>query len=118
MIGARPARSDRAPRPPAGLSGWAQGVWRTLLSNHDFAEHELVAFTRALRWWDVADTLLSEAETLVGRERDAKFKAAGDASTSALRCWKTLKFTDDATRRPGRPSGPRWSAARRAAAEL
>jgi hypothetical protein len=102
---------------PEDLSKWAVGVWNELTADNDFNPHEYVAFTRALTWWDVSDTLLAEAAALAGRERDARLKAAGDAATSALRHWRTLKFTDASTRRPGRPSGVDWSKARKAAAE-
>lgn len=90
------------PRPPAGLSKWARGVWTELLSDNVFAPHELMTFARALKWFDVSDRLL----------REAKVKAASDASTSALRLWRTLKFTDPSvpTRRPGRPPKSRWRA--------
>ena len=69
-----------------------------------------MAFTRALTWWDLEDVLRLEAESLSGREKERRLKAAGDASTTALRHWRTLKFVDPAkpARRPGRPSGKPW----------
>ena len=98
-------------RPPKDLSPWGKRVWLELLASHDFAPHELVVFVRALQWFGVADTLRLEADGLRGRERDAKLKAAGDASTAALRHWRILKFVDPArpARRPGRPSGKPWT---------
>jgi hypothetical protein len=82
------------------LSKWARGVWTELLAENHFAPHELITFTRALRWFDISDRLL----------RDAKIKPAADASTSALRLWRMLKFTDPSvpTRRPGRPPKSHW----------
>jgi hypothetical protein len=107
-------RGTRGPqRPPAGLSKWARGVWSTLLADNDFSDSELVAFTRALRWWDLSDKLLAEAATAEsGRAQLTKLSL--DAATSALRHWRVLKFTDPAkpTRRPGRPGGEAWSAQR------
>ena len=90
---------------PAGLSEWAQSTWATLLADNAFAEFELVTFTRALRWWDVSDRLLAEAEALSGRDFDRELKSAADAATTALRFWRSLKFTSGApARRPGRPT--------------
>jgi hypothetical protein len=98
---------------------WARTVRRDLLTAHEFGLHEILTLDRALTWWDITDGLLEESRVLVGRERDARLKAAGDASASALRCWRTLKFTDPThpARRPGRPSGPNWSAVRKAGHE-
>ena len=97
--------------PPAGLSRWAKEVWRELMAENTFMPHEVVTFTRALTWFDLADALQVEAEGLSGREKDAKLRAAGDASTTGLRFWRTLKFVDPAkpTRRPGRPPGKGWA---------
>ena len=102
----KPSRAPAAP-PPAGLSPWAKRVWRELKAANDFAENETVTFTRALTWFDLSDSLLAEAAGLSGRERDAKVKSAGDAATTALRFWRSLKFVDPATpaRKPGRPPG-------------
>jgi hypothetical protein len=87
--------------------------WASLFDRHEFGEHEVVVFTRALTWWDVSDSLLTEAASLTGRERDSKLRAAGDASTAALRHWKTLRFTTrQPARRPGRPADAQWSAVR------
>jgi len=96
--------------PPAGLSRWAKEVWRELMAENTFMPHEVVTFTRALTWFDLADALQLEAEGLHGREKDAKLKAAGDASTTGLRFWRTLKFVDPTrpARRPGRPPGKTW----------
>ena len=110
------ASPKRGKRRSAGLSAWAKGVKADLLGRNDFAPHELVCFERALTWFDLSDRLVLEAEGLIGRERDAKLKAAGDAATTALRHWRTLKFVDPSRpeRRPGRPSDTAWSAQRRA----
>ena len=98
------------PQPPKDFSAWARGVWRELMRENDFMPHEVVTFARALRWFDLADALQLEAEGLSGREKDAKLKAAGDASTTGLRFWRTLRFVDPAkpTRRSGRPPGKPW----------
>jgi hypothetical protein len=111
--------SKRPQRPPAGLSKWARGVWNTLLTDNDFSDSELVAFTRALRWWDLSDKLLAEAAS-AGNGRAQLTKLSLDAATSALRHWRTLKFTDPAkpTRRPGRPGGEAWSATRAEGGQL
>src|SRR5215510_2375549 len=95
------------PRPPSGLSRRSRALWTELHSANDFAAHEDDQLERALKWYDVADCPLREAEKLNGRERGARLKAAGDAATTALRHWRTLKFVDPArpARRPGRPSG-------------
>jgi len=99
---------------PGGLSAWQLGVKQALMEANDFAPHELVTFARALQWWDLADQLLQEATSLTGRERLARLKAAGDASTAALRHWRGLRFVDPARPAPriGRPSGSRWDAPR------
>src|SRR5262245_40228745 len=62
-------KTDPRKRPAAGLSPWARGVWRELLALHDFAEHELVSFTRALKWWDLSDRWMAESETATGRDQ-------------------------------------------------
>ena len=43
---------EKQPDPPAGLSRASQRVWRELTTLHRFEPHELVAFERALAWWD------------------------------------------------------------------
>jgi hypothetical protein len=117
-----PERRQRRPqRPPAGLSKWARGVWNALLGDNDFTDSELIPFTRALRWWDLSDKLLAEAATAGGAQEQARLtKLSLDAATSALRHWRTLRFTDPAkpTRRPGRPGGDGWSAMRTEGARL
>jgi hypothetical protein len=110
------SKPKRPQRPPAGLSKWARGVWTTLLRDNDFSDSEIVAFTRALRWWDLSDSLLAEANAAQGGARAQMTKLSLDAATSALRHWKVLKFTDPAnpSRRPGRPGGVDWSSGRKA----
>jgi hypothetical protein len=107
-------------RAPAGLSRWARGVWARLLEENSWGEHEILAFTFALRWWDASDAWLAESAATTGRDKAALVKQALDAATTALRYWRTLRFTDPATpsRRPGRPSGENWSAARQEAARV
>jgi hypothetical protein len=107
--------AEESQKARSGLSATAQGIRRQLLEENDFAPHELVMLDVALRWSDISASLLRESETLTGRDRAARLKSAGDAATSALRHWRALKFQDPArpTRRPGRPSGDEWSAARR-----
>jgi len=98
------------PRPPSGLSPRSRALWTELHSANDFAAHEDDQLERALKWYDVADRLLCEAEKLNGRERSARLKAAGDAATTGLRHWRTLKFTDPARPvRLGRPPGRNWA---------
>jgi len=96
---------------PKGLSAGSRGIWNELTTLHTFEPHELVTFTRALRWFDRADTLCAAADRAGdAREGAALLKQAMDASTTALRFWRQLKFTDGtAARRPGRPSGDNWS---------
>ena len=99
---------------PYGLSAWAAGVWGELTALHHFEQFELVAFERALRWFDLSDQWLTDAEAASGAERSRLVKQGMDAATSGLRFWRTLKFADDAAvRRPGRPSGDDWSAKRK-----
>ena len=104
-----------SPKTRAGHSAWARKVRRTLLACHEFGEHELVAFERALQWWDRSDAWLVDSEACTGRERAALVKESLDAAQIALRYWKVLKFPppEGTTRRPGRPSGDMWSARRR-----
>jgi len=108
------------PRPPSGLSRRSRALWTELHSANDFAAHEDDQLERALKWYDVADSLLREAERLDGRERGARLKAAGDAATTGLRHWRTLKFVDPTrpTRRPGRPPGKPWPPTATGAATL
>jgi hypothetical protein len=117
-----PERRQRRPqRPPAGLSRWARGVWTRLLADNEFSDSELITFARALKWWDLSDKLLAEAATAGSGQAQAQLtKLSLDAATSALRHWKTLKFTDASkpARRPGRPSGDGWSPARAEGARL
>ena len=105
---------------PGGLSEWGEDVYATLVALHAPAPHEMVTLLRALKWWCLSDELLDEATLLAGRERAAKLKAAGDASTSALRHWRCLRFPadlvdDDLPPKVGRPSGPGWHAVGKAA---
>lgn len=100
---------------PKGLSAESRVIWENLTTLHRFESHELVAFTRALRWFDRADTWLKAADAAEGREGAQLVKQAMDASNAGLRYWRTLKFTDGAAaRRPGRPSDDAWSAKRKA----
>jgi hypothetical protein len=96
---------------PGGLSEWGLSTWYALCAKHLPALHEQVTLLRAIKWWCLADELLDEATLLAGRERAAKLKAAGDASTVALRHWRVLHFPTDETEESakiGRPSGPSW----------
>lgn len=102
---------------PKGLSRASRRIWRELTLTHDFGAHELVAFERALKWWDVSDTAFADAESRTGRERAELMKLSLDASNAALRCWRTLRFPAPiGARRPGRPAGNDWSAHRKQAA--
>jgi hypothetical protein len=102
---------------PKGLSRRARRTWATLTDAHTFEGFELVTFTRALKWWDVSDAFYADAMTATGKDRAALLKLSMDANSSALRCWRTLRFPVPAgVRRPGRPSGANWSTARKVAA--
>jgi hypothetical protein len=110
--------SRTQPDPPAGLSRGARRLWRQLTALHDFEQHELVAFGRALEWWDRSDAWIKASETATGGDRAVLVKQSLDAATMGLRHWRTLKFRDgEAARRPGRPSGDAWSPKRRALRE-
>ena len=100
---------------PHGLPEASRAIWAELTTEHTFEPYELVTFTRALRWFDRADALCLAADAAsTAREGAALLKQAMDASTTALRFWRQLKFTDGTpARRPGRPSGDEWSAKRR-----
>ena len=106
----------KQPDPPAGLSRASQRVWRELTALHAFEAHELIAFERALGWWDRSDRWLEASEAAEGREQARLVKQSLDAAQTALRYWRVLKFQDPAVpkRRPGRPSGADWSAERKA----
>jgi hypothetical protein len=100
-------------RTPRGLSAGSRGVWRTLIARYECVEHELITLERALKWFDRSDALLREADALTGQARAATLKQSMDASTVALRHWRLLKFRDELSRRPGRPSGDDWSPKRK-----
>ena len=106
----------KQPDPPAGLSRASQRVWQELTALHAFEPHELIAFDRALGWWDRSDTWLAASDKVEGRERSQLIEQSLDAGMAALRHWRTLKFLDPTVpkRRPGRPSGDDWSAQRKA----
>ena len=75
-----------------------------------------MVFERALRWWDVSDDAAMQAKTATGGELIRLTKLSLDASTAALRHWRALKFpSPEGARRPGRPSGVKWSGKRKAA---
>jgi hypothetical protein len=105
---------------PPGLSTRNRTLWADLHVANDFAPHEDDQLGRALRWFDVADCLQREAGKLKGPERIARLKSAGDAATTGLRHWRTLKFVDPAkpARRPGRPPGKPSCSPEEAAAVL
>lgn len=95
---------------PKGLTAASLGIWDELTILHRFEPHELVAFERALRWFDRADGWLREADAAEGKTAVLLVKMSMDASNCGLRYWRTLKFTDGtAARRPGRPTGDNWS---------
>lgn len=102
---------------PSGLSPRSQAIWSELVAAHDFADFELVTFTRALEWFDQADAKAAQAADAKDPAESARLlKVSMDAATTALRFWRTLKFPPPVgVRRPGRPSGPDWSASRKAA---
>jgi hypothetical protein len=104
------------PDAPASLSRGSRRIWRQLTALHQFEAHELIAFERALSWWERSDEWLEASKKAEGREQAQLVKQAMDAANAALRHWRTLKFSDpDAgVRRPGRPSGDQWSAKRKA----
>ena len=98
---------------PAGLSPASTEVWQTLTGQHSFADYELVAFERALRWFDQADAWLTASATVMGPDQARLVKQSMDASNCGLRYWRTLKFVAGVARRPGRPSDAEWSPKRR-----
>src|SRR5262245_4823847 len=104
-----------SPPVPDGLTPASAGIWAELTTRHQFADYELVTFSKALEWFDRADEMSALADAVEGRELAALLKQAIDASTCGLRFWRLLKFTDGAAaRRPGRPSDDGWSAKRKA----
>ena len=115
----RQKRATGLQAPPAGLSAWAQGWWEELLDGHAFASFEILLLEKALLAWDREAKWLAESEAATGREQARLVKQSLDAGQAALRAWKTLRFSDPARppRRAGRPSGPHWSAVRKAAIE-
>lgn len=107
--------TERRPRAPRGLSAESAGIWRELVSANAFEAHELPILASALTWRDRSTAWLAESERAAGRERSTLRKQALDAATASLRHFKALKFTDPSqpARRPGRPSGQNWNAARK-----
>ena len=102
---------------PRGLSPWARRTWKELTARHAFEAHEVVTFTRALRWFDCSDALMAQAERATEREKAALLKQAMDSANTGLRHWRALKWpAPDGVRRPGRPAGANWSPARKAVA--
>ena len=110
---------DKSP-PPQRLSQQSRRIWRQLTALHRFEPHELIAFERALGWWDRSDEWLQASEAAEGREQARLVKQSLDAATAALRHWRVLKFVDPAApaRRPGRPSDSDWSRKRKAQVAL
>src|SRR6266542_5325759 len=108
----KPARhtSNGSQPPPAGLLPLSRALWIDLHEVNHFAAHEDYQLEPSLRWFDETARLRDEAEALTGRDRAQRSRAAMDASTTGLRHWRTLKFTDPAKppRRPGRPPGRGW----------
>ncbi len=107
--------SKTSPPVPDGLSPRSATVWNELTCPASWAAHELVAFQRALEWFDRSDALIASAAAATGREAAGFLKLSMDASNTGLRYWRTLKFidADQAARRPGRPSDDGWSAKRK-----
>jgi len=104
---------------PRGLSDRSRRLWRDLVAAYDFQPHEHELLVRALEQNDLADQCArtirrdglqvdGKAHPLVAVQRDA-------LQTSA-RYWRQLKFksSGEQARRPGRPGGENWSAARKA----
>jgi hypothetical protein len=107
------------PRAPSGLSPGARRVWQTLGAQYEFRHPEWLALEESLRWRDRAETWLKHSEQAAGREQAELVKRALDASQMGLRFWRLLKFVNSDEplhRRPGRPGGREWSAARKAGA--
>jgi hypothetical protein len=98
---------------PQGLSSTSGVVWQSLTTQHRFEDFELVAFERALRWFDKADVWLTESATVTGPDQARLVKQSMDASNCGLRYWRTLKFVAGVARRPGRPSDTEWSPKRK-----
>ena len=70
----------KQPDPPAGLSRASQRVWRELTTLHAFEAHELIAFQRALVWWDKSDAWLEASEDAEGREQAQFVKQSLDGA--------------------------------------
>lgn len=88
------------------------------MRQHDFADHEVVSFWRALEWFDRSDVAAAGAHAAPDPAEAARhWKLATDAAQTGLRFWRTLKFpVPPGVRRPGRPAGADWSPARKAMA--
>jgi hypothetical protein len=106
--------AHKVPRPPAKLSAWAREEWARLHELHDFERYEDLVLTRSLRWFDLSDKWLAQAERAKSeKQRRVLIAQARDASQTGLRFWRALKFSgDDPTRRAGRPSDRAWSSQR------
>jgi hypothetical protein len=104
--------------PPDDLSEISKALWLEMTATHAWDRHELVTFEWALKWQDTSRAATEQAKAAKGAELARLTKLSLDASTAALRHWRALKFpAPEGARRPGRPSGSNWSAARKAAME-
>ena len=111
--------STKPPALPSDLSATAAQLWTELVEANRFERHELAILHRALTWFDVSDNCLQQSTTATGQEQSALVRRAADASTTALRHWWTLKWSNgEPARRPGRQPDDRWNAQRRAQAGL
>jgi hypothetical protein len=95
----------RRPAVPEGLSDDKAATWRLFVQAYDFTVAERYAWEQHLREADQADR----------HEAAGEIKKAHDARTRAFRWYRSLKFSPaGGSRKIGRQSDTRWSAARAA----
>jgi hypothetical protein len=99
---------------PRDLSPRSSTLWTTLHAQYDFEPHTDELLERALRYFDLADTLLTNAHevgltTPAGR---GALSGSRDASMARLKLFQATgldKADAGEPRRPGRPSDQAWS---------
>jgi hypothetical protein len=101
-------------KPPPGLSARSRRVWKALHADFSFTVDSVAVLQRALEAYDLSDHLLglARAAGLDSKEARGLLASSRDASAVALKHWQALRLDradPDAVRRPGRPSGDRWS---------
>ena len=99
---------------PRDLSPRSSTLWTTLHEQYDFEPHTDELLERALRYFDLADTLLTSAHavgltTAAGR---GALSGSRDASMAGLKLFQATgldKVDAGEPRRPGRLSDQGWS---------